>query len=185
MISDLAKEIDLYTYSSKRIGQRGLGMGIYYPLLYSLILGLDAKSVFEFGVGLSTKVILTALQDTRGRLLSCDVRGMVALYGIHRVEIPDELRSRWVLLEGYSEEALKELTDEKFDFILHDGAHKKREVEADLETILPRLRPDGILVIHDVTHPAYDLKEGIRIPRDHKDILLPHNCGVRVIQVRG
>jgi len=42
----------------------------HYMLLYSIVLGMEAKSVFEFGSGYSSKTILKALSKTGGHLYS-------------------------------------------------------------------------------------------------------------------
>ena len=49
------------------------GFTLHYPFLYSLVLGLESKNVFEFGTGFSTHCILNALEKTGGKLISCDV----------------------------------------------------------------------------------------------------------------
>ena len=54
--------------------QRGdTGMSLHYGFLYSCIVGMETKNVFEFGSGFSTHVILHALEKTGGTLTSCDV----------------------------------------------------------------------------------------------------------------
>ena len=49
------------------------GMSLHYGFLYSCVVGLESKKVFEFGSGYSTHVILNALEKTGGILTSCDV----------------------------------------------------------------------------------------------------------------
>jgi len=39
----------------------------HYLTLYSMVLGMEAKSVFEFGCGFSSKAILAALEPTGGK----------------------------------------------------------------------------------------------------------------------
>ncbi len=181
MLSFLAGEIDRYIGGYKG-ESKGLGMSIYYPLLYSVVLGLECKMVFEFGLGMSSKVMLEALKETGGRLISVDVRGEGALNGSGgMVEIGPELRRSWRVLNTYSIIGMDLLKDEVFDFVLHDGAHTKDEVDRDIRRILPRLREGGILAIHDTTHPLYDLKEGIVIPRTHNKIQLPGTCGLTLV----
>ena len=46
----------------------------HYLTLYSIIIGMEAKEVFEFGAGYSSYTILKALKETGGKLTSCDVR---------------------------------------------------------------------------------------------------------------
>ena len=42
------------------------GMSLHYGFLYSCVVGLESKNVFEFGSGFSTHVILHALEKTDG-----------------------------------------------------------------------------------------------------------------------
>ena len=49
------------------------GMSLHYGFLYSCVIGLESKNVFEFGSGFSTHVILHALEKTGGILTSCDI----------------------------------------------------------------------------------------------------------------
>ena len=49
------------------------GMSLHYGFLYSCVVGLESKNVFEFGSGYSTHIILNALEKTGGILTSCDV----------------------------------------------------------------------------------------------------------------
>lgn len=43
----------------------------------------------------------------------------------------------------------------EFDLILVDGDHSEEGALADLLTVLPRLRPGGVLVFDDIVHPAH------------------------------
>ena len=58
----------------------------HYLLLYSIVLGMETKSAFEFGAGFSSRVILKALQKTGGRLISCEMRDIESV-GLSREEI--------------------------------------------------------------------------------------------------
>ena len=52
----------------EKIDKSDTGFTLHYPMLYSLVLGLESKNVFEFGTGFSTHVILHALAKTGGNL---------------------------------------------------------------------------------------------------------------------
>jgi hypothetical protein len=51
----------------------------HYWTLFSLAYGLQAQSVFEFGAGGSSAVLLAALELTGGRLTSCDTEPLESL----------------------------------------------------------------------------------------------------------
>lgn len=166
--------------------QHATGLAPHYPILYALILGMGAQSVFEFGVGGSTAVMLAALSQTGGRLYSCSPdaqRNVVDLRG----------NASWVCHATMSDQALKDLPEDvTFDLVLHDGSHSTDVVVADLLTITPRIRDGGLLLVHDVLHsyvgPA--MRAALaqfqwNADRVWGDILLPFGFGLAVFQFRG
>jgi len=177
MIHRISKGMDWFIENEK-------GMNVYYPLLYSLILSQKVKMAFEFGVGFSTQVMLEALTFTGGRLISCDFRGTDALLGGgYDVGLLKEQAERWKCYQLSSESALKKLTDERFDFVLHDGAHDKAQVEQDLASITPRMNSGSLIVIHDTTHPSYDLRKGVGVKRELTRMTFPKYMGLTVVQI--
>jgi predicted O-methyltransferase YrrM len=121
------------------------GLAPHYPFLYSLVLGLGAQRVFEFGAGGSTEVLLAALNQTGGRLYSCSPDPAPEIQG------PDP--AQWVYYGTTSDQALRHLPEaETFDLVLHDGSHSARVVEADLLAILPKVKIGGLVLIHDTLH---------------------------------
>jgi len=54
----------------EHVQNRKTGMSPHYPTLYSVVVGLETKTAFEFGTGFSTKTILEALDITGGKLYS-------------------------------------------------------------------------------------------------------------------
>jgi len=125
------------------------GFTLHYPMLYSIILGMESKNVFEFGTGFSTHCILHALEKTDGRLISCDVTHK----DMNR-NVTDFTKNsnRWKFYHGNSNLLLDNIDHEQYDVILHDGSHIGDEVLVDLEKIYPYLKQDGILITHDTMH---------------------------------
>jgi len=125
------------------------GFTLHYPMLYSIILGMESKNVFEFGTGFSTHCILHALEKTDGRLISCDVTHK----DINRnVTNFTKNSNRWKFYHANSNLLLDNIDHEQYDVILHDGSHIGDEVLVDLEKIYPYLKQDGILITHDTMH---------------------------------
>lgn len=162
--------------------QHRTGLAPYYPFLYSLVLGMKAQSVFEFGVGDSTEVLLAALRTTGGRLYSCSPDSSLA----------DEDAAQWIYYRTTSDDALRRLPeDTTFDFVLHDGSHSAGVVADDLVGIVGRVRAGGLILIHDTLHsyvgPA--MREGIaramaRLPRRRlMEITIPFAFGLTILQV--
>ena len=138
--------------------QRGdTGMSLHYGFLYSCIVGMESKSVFEFGSGFSTHVILHALEKTGGTLTSCDVTNYS-----DNPNVTDYTKAskQWNLYHGNSNELFADDVEfDQYDVILHDGSHIGSEVLVDLNNIYPYLKHDGILITHDTRH--HTLGEGM------------------------
>lgn len=56
-----------------------------------------------------------------------------------------------VLLRSTFDEALAQFADESIDLLHLDGHHSEEAARHDLQKWLPKLRPGGILLVHDVT----------------------------------
>ena len=122
----------------------------HYWTVFSIAYGLQTKTAFEFGAGTSSAVLLTALDLTGGKLISCELEpldSLVARTPALREYTPS---SNWTYWNASSKEALERLTDEGFELVLHDGSHEAHEVEQDIAGILPRLKRFGVLLVHDV-----------------------------------
>ena len=165
------------------------GMSLHYGFLYSCIVGMESKNVFEFGSGFSTHVILHALEKTGGVLTSVDVNDHTV-----NTNITDFSKNsdRWSFYHGNSNEmfADDDVEFEQYDVILHDGSHIGEEVLVDLNNIYPYLKHDGILITHDTRH--HTLGEGMmsaveEFARD-KDLemcTLPYGYGLTFFRNKG
>jgi hypothetical protein len=174
----------------KEIEKRLTGLSPHYPLLYSIVVGLETKVAFEFGTGLSTKVILEALKLTNGKL-----------YSISTNE-PADLKCRYDILPNYnwkhcigksvdmlSHQVLQlKQNQETLDFVLHDGAHDYRTVLFDLQNIIPLMKKHSILLVHDTLHSncGVDIRKAIRealFGIDHEKVTLPFGFGLDIIKI--
>jgi hypothetical protein len=162
------------------------GLAPYYPLLYSLVIGMGARRAFEFGMGESTVTLLDALVQTNGILVSCSPDAAQ----------PPREHPNFIPLAMTSEEALKQLGPSvAFDLVLHDGSHSANVVAADLIGILPRVKQGGLVLIHDTLHSyvGAQMREGLFRGRDGRrgeapataEITLPFAFGLTIWQVTG
>jgi len=177
-----------------RYEDKDCGFAKHQLLLYSLVIGLNAKNVFEFGSGDSTLTILQALDKTDGKLISCDVpggRGPVKLDKFAKKN-PDWDRSRlnYVLKNSkLIEEILRDHAQGiAFDLVLHDGSHTGRIVLHDLQVIVSKMKRNGILIVHDTAHKRPDfglLKQCKKAmePYSHSMTTLPYGCGLTIIRM--
>ena len=75
-----------------------------------------------------------------------------------------------------------------FDLVLHDGAHDRATVEADLAAILPRVRTFGLILVHDTQQPEFhdDMLPAVRAATRGWPVsltTLPWACGLTIIRV--
>tara|TARA_E500000318_G_scaffold7911_1_gene7305 strand:+ start:3116 stop:3700 length:585 start_codon:yes stop_codon:yes gene_type:complete len=165
------------------------GMSLHYGFLYSCIVGMESKNVFEFGSGFSTHVILHALEKTGGVLTSVDVTNYTDNPNVTKFSQDSD---RWSFYNGNSNEmfADEDVEFEQYDVILHDGSHIGEEVLVDLNNIYPYLKHDGILITHDTRHAT--LGEGMREAveefakdKDLETCTLPYGYGLTFFRNKG
>ncbi len=144
----------------------GRGFSRHYLTLYAIILGMEAKEVFEFGAGFSTDTILEALKLTGGKLTSCDIQ-------------KQKPRNNWTFTNRDSQSID---IDGTYDVVLHDGSHVKEVVQKDIDKILPRMKLNSLLLIHDTEHKDYKLNE-VKINCKHEQVTLPYGYGLTIVRI--
>jgi hypothetical protein len=145
-----------------RVGRRNYGDDDdadsgFARALWCLVHHLGASEVVETGVahGVSSRIMLEALKrSSGGRLSSVDLAPMTIPERRAEVAlaIPEELRDRWVFVQGASRRRLPGLLRElpHVDLFVHDSLHSTRNVHWELTTSWRALRPGGFVVVDDV-----------------------------------
>lgn len=124
-----------------------------------LLDGFPKANVVELGIGDGGSVALTALLTEPKRLVAIELNP-------HRVEALDELigdlgLSERVRLHYGVDQADRtrlgtivedEFAGEPLDLVIDDASHSLEETRASFETLFPRLRPEGQLLIEDWNH---------------------------------
>ena len=166
------------------------GLTRHYLTLYSIVLGMESKNVFEFGAGFSTQTIVEALKTTGGKLTSVDIRPLSI-----RQDIPynfdNDNKDIWSFNEGNSLNIVPALDhSECYDVVLHDGSHTGTEVTQDLNNIVPYVKSGGLVLVHDTDH--YDLGSEMRQGIQNSDLIknykhdgstLPYGYGLTIIRL--
>ena len=166
-----------HRYNTGRVtGRTGYGEGVR---LYALLRRLRPSVVVETGVcnGVSTAFLLLALaQNGHGRLHSIDLPefadrpeetpfwegkgGAVVPAGKEPGwMIPGELRARWELVLGRSQDALPPLLARlgAIDVFMHDSEHSYECMSFEFAHAYDALRPGGALIADDVNiNDAFD-----------------------------
>ncbi len=172
----------------ERITEKKGGFALHNLFLYNLILGMETKNALELGAGFSTRTTLEALRITGGKLITCDMRDLKDTGNSE--ELRDMFKDVWTYLRGDTRTTLAMLPKERvFDVVLHDGSHEWRVVYQDLRKILPRIKQNGILLVHDTEHiPTFHLKLAIELALfgyRHEKMTLPYGYGLTLIRILG
>jgi len=161
----------------------------HYMFLYSLVLGLEAKNVAEFGSGFSTQCIWTALKLTKGTLVNFEQRDKSQNAEWFSQEMLDCQDNRWQFIKGDSLNTVPAFEHPAYDLVLHDGSHTGRIVTQDINNILPHIKKGGILLLHDTNHTSLgsDMRTGISNSnlKDylHEILTLPYGYGLTLIKI--
>lgn len=174
---DFIKE--MYTHERKQIGFMK-----HYFTLFSIIEGLEAKKTFEFGTGMSTRAIMEALKMTGGTHTSCDMReikdtGLEMDFWVKNAD-------RWLFIQKNSNN-LSDLEVENagpFDFVLHDGSHIPGEVLKDLKKIIPHMKKNSVLAIHDTFDSGMmnAVTTALKTVK-HEMITLPYSAHLTLVRI--
>lgn len=163
------------------------GFTRHYLTLYSITIGMEAKNVLELGAGFSSRVFITALRQTGGKLTTCDNRSLEKK-GL--TDVMEQNKERWEYHEMNSRDFLPSLKDQTFELTLHDGAHDFKNIILDLWKIAPRMKKNGIILIHDTYHPhlkkrflGLAVRIGMLFTR-YEIMTLPYGCGLSLIRIK-
>jgi predicted O-methyltransferase YrrM len=159
-----------YSAEEIRRGVTGGRPGLLGVFIYFLVQEIRPEVVVETGVaqGVSTRFMLEAMHELgSGRLISIDLptrregqggggsdtilQDPVNLKG-HLLPgwlVGPELRNRWTLHLGRSDEVLPRIT-EVVDLFLHDSSHEYKNMLQEFDWAFSHLKPGGILVSDDV-----------------------------------
>jgi cephalosporin hydroxylase len=156
--------------------------------LYSIVLGMESKNVFEFGCGFSTTAILTALYLTGGKLITNDIRPLSENCPPYLDKSYEGVvnNSWWEFICASSDIALKDIVTREtvYDVILHDGSHTPNVVIADLKALLPKTKTGTIILLHDTNHPTANYRLDIVAKElDLPNITLPYGYGLTIMTV--
>jgi predicted O-methyltransferase YrrM len=163
------------------------GFRLHYTTLHGVIFGMEAKNVFEFGCGYSSKVILDVLRHTGGTLITNEMRDIKDTGNDQ--SLIDDHKDRWIYLQKRSDDALKnDIHGKKFDVVLHDGAHEPQIVMKDIRKIVKHMKQDALLLVHDTNHKAFPyLPWAVRLglfPYRYEICTLPYGAGLSIIRLK-
>jgi len=148
--SDYPSKEKPYPVDYSIIGESG-------PFLYTLCKIMKPELIVETGVayGVSSSYILKALnENNRGKLISIDsiFRPWQSKEMIGSA-IPKNLRDRWELKIGTSEDLLEKILKNlpSVDIFLHDSLHTYKNMYYEFQKAWPFIKKDGFLLSDDIT----------------------------------
>jgi predicted O-methyltransferase YrrM len=175
---------DLSTYTEEQIWEAFHGSGSFSKHLltvYSLAIGLNAKTIVDLGIGSTTRALRMAAKRMGAKVLSCDMDAERYSY------LREQQDENWELFFGASEKFIDGLSG-PIDLVVHDAAHDYYQVKLDLERILPKMRTFGLICVHDTQQPDLnqemlaaikDATQGHPISMTN----LPFSAGLAIIRI--
>jgi len=150
-------------------------------ILYSLVIGMNARVIAEIGLGQTTGALRAAAALTGATLHTCDFDKKK--YNQLLAQRDDHWR---LYLEPSS--SFIERLPEPIDLVMHDGAHDYLNVKRDLELLIPKVRKFGIICVHDTqeTDLYRDMLAAIKDAVTGFSVSitnLPFSCGLAIIRV--
>lgn len=167
-------------------GNRRTGFMKHYYTLFSIVQGLEAKRTFEFGTGMSTWAICAALAITSPSAahISCDLRELKGT-GLP-IDFPSQFPN-WTFNQADSRVVSREV-EGPFDFVLHDGSHETDIVTEDLQNIIPKMKSNSILLVHDTKSVNFGeaLLGAVKSALDDVEyelLTLPYGYGLTIVKI--
>lgn len=190
-MSNIPDNVDLLRICEQNHGKSPMGgFTRHYLMLYSLVYGMEAQNVFEFGMGFSTQTIIEALKSTGGKLTTVDRR---ATEDFHYEPIFEDDLGIWTFHCGLSEKIVPSLNHSPYDMVLHDGSHGRERVCGDLNNILPYIKKGGLLLVHDTNHSRKGcvlgpqmrgaIKDSNLKDYEHERLNLPYSFGLTIVRL--
>lgn len=169
--------------------QRKWGSGAIWEVegqtLYALIRALRPKTIVEIGsgTGCSTTHIISALKANSVDRKTTGIGGghITTIDRGNTPSVPDDSRDYVTILSGDAIDYLALLPDNSIDFLFEDADHSEAMCYQVGELAKTKLRPGGVLMVHDAVHPTVgaDIRAGYdRAGLDVRTYLTdPSDCG--------
>lgn len=134
--------------------------------IYVLCRIMKPDLVVETGVasGYSSTIILQALEDNgKGKLFSIDIGKKRFGRNVGWL-VPKELRRRWTLTIGSSQQRLRPLLEKlhQIDVFYHDSLHTYENMMFEYETAWNHLTRGGLLLSHDIGRAFFDFAKKVQ-----------------------
>lgn len=132
-------------------------------LVVALLKASGQRTVLETGAfqGSTSEALLDALEDLEGGVLTvCEIdpERAEAVDARLRRNDPHAAAVNWVVRCMDARDVIRSLAPQSLGFAFIDDDHQKAHVAEEIELLLPKMLPGGLLVFHDV-YGVCDLQE--------------------------
>ena len=150
----------------------------------------NAKVVVELGCrgGVSSQAFIAGVAKAGGFVTSYDIHPLKKVDGprnttlIERLGSPTRVKDYWRFKIGSSLEVHEEWEDGSIDVLFIDTDHTKEQIYNELNLWGKKVKPDGLIMVHDVTLENVTLRQGLMEFLAENDKYVyeedPHNCGM-------
>ncbi|OPZ74360.1 MAG: hypothetical protein BWY82_00739 [Verrucomicrobia bacterium ADurb.Bin474] len=155
--------------------------------MYSIVRGMNAKRILEIGFGRSSKVFARAAHENGGVFTCCDRSAFSYLFSREEQEVTH-------FVHGNSDKVWDSIREEKdlYDFAFLDHFSGEgisyRFCLREIITCMRKMKPGGIICIHDVSDKRYPLHHLAHKLERHPSInalILPYQQGLAILQKSG
>jgi len=139
----------LADYQRRAAARSDLGHNLH--ILFGAAARYPACTVLEIGVGTgqSTTAFLAAAELTGGHVWSVDISAS-CLFLLEHAQ--SGRPAPWTFILGDSaDQAVTDRTPDKADVLFIDSSHAYAQTRLELERYVPRVRPGGMVLLHDTT----------------------------------
>lgn len=156
----------------------------HLPLLSILSYLIKPKIIIELGVraGLSTQAFLAYISENEGsKLYSYDIREVQLKSHYKECGILERLPNSinydfWEFKIGDSLEVHNKWKQNSVDMLFIDTKHKTKQIIKELEAWHTKIKPTGLILMHDVTLKKAKLKEGIQTFQENHPLFKYIEC---------
>ena len=144
-------------YYTDKIGYQGnpnVGMNFGYAFAELLRKYKDKQiNLLEIGVNQGGAISCYLDYFSKGTMFGIDIADRIE-YGLH----PDLKSKRFNFYLGSFDNPtiIEKISTNEFDIIIEDGSHQLDHQKRSIETYLPFLKKDGIMIIEDIANPDHD-----------------------------
>ena len=145
--------------------------------LYSIVRGLNAKTILEIGFGRSSFVLARAAYENKGRFIAVDNRDFSYLLNKAENEVTEFIHGKSDIVWG----KLKDGIDFAFLDYFSSESVSGSFVKSEITKCFSLLKQDGIIAVHNSIVKKYNIKNALNRQKTKMTVL--HNSNIEIISL--